>query len=93
MIRYIFLSFRQRLHSDQKTFGSLFHACCDEVKDLTLVEAMHSLMSFVIEKIRSTGEFAEDLMRALIDTMMGAAIEFLETSCLRHRSNNLISIN
>lgn len=79
MIRYMFLAFRQRLEVDQRTAGSLFHACCDEVKDLTLVDAMQRLMTFVAAKIRSTGEFAEDIISRMIDAMMGAAIEFMET--------------
>lgn len=79
VIRYMFLSFRQRLYSDQRTAGSLFHACCEEVRDLTLLEAMQRLMTMVIDKIRSTGEFAEDVISKMIDAMMGAAAEFMET--------------
>ena len=84
MIRYMFLSFRQRLHTDQRTVGSLFHACCDEVKDLTLVEALQRLMALVVEKIRSTGEFAADVISKMIDAMMGAAVEFLEIMRVLH---------
>ena len=84
MIRYMFLTFRQRLHTDQRTFGSLFHACCDEVEDLSMVEALQRLLTFVIEKIRSSGEFAEDIVSKMIDAMMGAAVEFLETMRIMH---------
>jgi hypothetical protein len=87
MIRYMFLTFRQRLHSDQRTFGSLFHACCDEVKDLAMVEALQRLLAFVIAKIRSTGEFAEDVVSKMIDAMMGAGVEFLETMRIMHNRN------
>jgi hypothetical protein len=79
MIRYMFLSFRQRLYSDQRTAGSLFHACCEEVRDLTLLEAMQRLMALVIANIRSTGEFAEDVISKMIDAMMGAATELMKT--------------
>jgi hypothetical protein len=87
MIRYMFLSFRQRLYSDQRTVGSLFHACCEEVGDLTLLEAMQRLMAVVIAKIRSTGEFAEDVVNRMIDAMMGAAVEFMETIRRMHNRN------
>jgi hypothetical protein len=87
MIRYMFLTFRQRLHSDQRTFGTLFHACCDEVKDLGMAEALQRLLTFVIAKIRSTGEFAEDVVSKMIDAMMGAAVEFLETMRIMHNRN------
>lgn len=87
MIRYMFLSFRQRLYSDQRTAGSLFHACCEEVRDLTLLEAMQRLMALVIAKIRATGEFAEDVVGKMIDAMMGAAVEFMGTIRSMHDRN------
>lgn len=79
MIRYMFLSFRQRLHSDHRTAGSLFHACCEEVRDLTLLDAMQRLMTLVINTIRSTGELAEDVISKMIDAMMGAMADIMET--------------
>lgn len=87
MVRYMFLTFRQRFHTDQRTFGSLFHACCDEVKDLSIVEALQRLLSFVVAKIRSMGEFAEDVVSRMIDAMMGAAVEFLETMRKMHNKS------
>ena len=90
MIRYIFLSFRQRLHTDHRTAGSLFHACCEEVKDLTLLEAMQRLMTLVIDKIRSTGELAEDVINKMIDAMMGAMADIMET--LRRLHNKRLGI-
>ncbi|MFH7320743.1 hypothetical protein ACHHRT_09045 [Desulfurivibrio sp. D14AmB] len=79
MTRYMFLSFRQRLHSDQRTAGSLFHACCEEVRDLTLLDAMQRLMTLVIDRIRATGELPEDVISKMIDAMMGAMAEIMET--------------
>jgi len=90
MIRYMFLSFRQRLYSDQRTAGSLFHACCEEVRDLTLLEAMQRLMALAIANIRSAGEFAEDVISKMIDTMMGAMAEIMET--IRRSHNNKFGI-
>jgi len=87
MTRYMFLAFRQRLHTDQRTVGSLFHACCAEVKDLSLVEALQRLMALVIEKIRSTGELAADVISKMIDAMMGAAVELMETMRVLHNKN------
>jgi len=59
MTRYIFLSVEQRCHSDQKTIGSLFFACSEEVKDLSLIEALQRLLTFVLDKVRMTTDFAE----------------------------------
>jgi hypothetical protein len=84
----MFLSFRQRLNSDQRTAGSLFHACCEEVRDLSLAEAMQRLMVLVIAKIRTTGKFAEDIVGIMIDAMLGAAVEFMETIRSMHCGNH-----
>lgn len=92
MIRYMFLAFRQRLHTDQRTVGSLFRACCAEVRDLTLIEAMQRLLALVIVKIRSTGEFAADVISKMIDAMMGAAVELMETMrSLHHRKYGILT--
>ena len=79
MVRYIFLSIEQRCHDDQKTIGGLFFACSEEIKDLSLVEALQRLLAFVLDKIRKSGEFAESAVIAMIDTVMSAAIEFIQT--------------
>lgn len=38
--RYMFLALQQRFHDDPRSIGSLYHACCSEIQDLTLVEAL-----------------------------------------------------
>ena len=90
MTRYIFLALEQRCHDDPRTIGSLFFACSDEIKDLSLLEAFRRLLALVLDKVRSAGEFAEDVIVAMIDTIMGAAVEFIQMS--RRFSAN-ISIN
>ncbi len=79
MVRYIFLAIEQRCHDDQKTIGGLFFACSDEIKDLTLMEALQRLLTLVFDKIRSSGEFAEDVVIAMIDAIMSAAVKFIQT--------------
>ncbi|MFH1215746.1 MAG: hypothetical protein V1706_04510 [Pseudomonadota bacterium] len=53
--------------------------CCEEVRDLTLLDAMQRLMTLVIDKIRSTGELAEYVISKMIDAMMGAMVDIMET--------------
>jgi len=69
MIRSMFLSFGQQLYSDQRIAGSLFHACCEEARDLTLLEAMRRLLTLVIAQIRSIGEFVEDVVSKMLDAI------------------------
>jgi hypothetical protein len=80
MVRYIFLAFEQRCHDDPKTIGGLFFACCEDIKDLSLLEAMQRLLALAMEKVRSSSEFAENVVIAMLDAIMGAAVEFIQTS-------------
>lgn len=80
MARYIFLAMEQRCHDDQKTIGGLFFACSDEIKDLSLVESIQRLLALALDKVRASGEVVERTVIAMIDAIMGAAIEFIQTS-------------
>lgn len=75
MIRYLFLCFEQRLHVDHRSLGSLFHACIDEVKDLSFIESLQRILALVIGKVRNSAVFTERVMFEFIDTVMGVAIE------------------
>ena len=80
MARYVFLAVEQRCHADPKTIGGLFFACSEEIKDLSLIEALQRLLTFVLDKVRSSGEFTESVIIAMIDAIMGEAIEFIKRS-------------
>ena len=87
MVRYLFLSLEQRLHVDHRSVGSLFHACIDEMKDLTFLESLQRILALVVDKVRKSGEFAEDVICKIIDTVMSVAIGMLNIG------NNRISLS
>ncbi len=78
MSRYIFLSFEQRCHDDPRTLGSLFFACSEEMRDLSLIEALQRILSLAMKKIRSAGVVTEDAILALVDAIMDSALELLQ---------------
>lgn len=78
--RYLFLAVQQRFHDDPRSIGSLFYACCDEMKDLTLIEALHRLLTLTLEKIRATGEFVESVINAMLDAIMGTAVDMIKSA-------------
>lgn len=90
MVRYIFLAFEQRCHDDPRTLGSMFRACTEEIKDLSLIEALQRLLALALDKVRSAGEFAEDAIMAMVDAIMGAAIDFIRT-CKKLSTNNIVN--
>jgi hypothetical protein len=84
--RYMFLAVQQRFHHDPRSIGSLFYACCDEMKDLTLFDALHRLLTLALEKVRASGEFAESVINAMLDAIMGTAVAMIKSA---QRSNAL----
>jgi len=92
MTRYIFLAIEQRCHDDQRTIGGLFFACSEEIKDLSLIEALQRLLTLALDKVRSSGAFAEGVVIAMIDAIMGAAIEFIQSSKRLMKNTALTSI-
>ena len=87
MMRYIFLAYEQRCHDDPKTIGSLFFACCAEVKDLSLLEATQRLLALVLDKVKATVELEESVVMALLDTIMGSAVELMQSTRLLGAQN------
>ena len=59
------------LHKDHRTFGSLFHGCIEEMKDLSIIEALQRIMTLAVDRIRRSGEFAEDAIGKIVDAVMG----------------------
>lgn len=82
LTRYCFLSYQQRMGEDERALGSLFFACSDEMRDITVAEAFQRLMTLALENIRQLGEFAEDAVRKIIDAVMVAAGHVLETTAV-----------
>ena len=91
MSRYIFLAFEQRCHDDPRTLGSLFFVCSDEMKDLSLVEALQRILGLAMEKIRSAGIVTEDVALALVDSIMAVAIDMLQTGQRSFRNNSVMA--
>ena len=74
-----FLAFEQRCHDEPRTLGSSFYACSEEQQDLSLVEAMHRLLRLALDKVRTAGIIAEDAVLAIVDAVMGFAVDMLQT--------------
>ena len=71
--RYLVLVCQQRQAVDERTLGGIFRECVQELKDLTLAEAINRLIAFVIERLRQRWDASEKLLNQLIDDLMTAA--------------------
>jgi hypothetical protein len=72
-MRYMFLAYQSRIQTDHRTFGELFYACCDEVKDISFIEALHRILTLAAEWLRKTGSYCEKTAAALIDAIINTA--------------------
>ena len=66
-MRHMFITYRCRMQSDHRTFGELFYACCDELSDISFVEALYRLMSLASEQLRKMGSFCEKTAKLFFD--------------------------
>ena len=44
-MRYMFLAYQCRTETDHRTFGELFYICCDEVSDISFIEALYRILN------------------------------------------------
>jgi hypothetical protein len=77
LMRYLFLSYRQRCETDDRTLGELFQARCEELRDITLLEALHRMVTLVADALRKTELASEEFIRNLIDEIFSAIIDKL----------------
>lgn len=76
-LRYMFLAYQCRMLADHRTFGDLFYACCDEVHDITFMEAILRILSVATERLRLLGIFCEKTFEAFYYQALRAAIDCL----------------
>lgn len=74
MIRSMFLTFEQRLNDDPRALGELFHACCQEVKDITVAESLQLVLTLLRDRLSKAGVVIDEVIGRLIDETFGAVM-------------------
>ena len=74
-MRYMFLAYQCRMETDHRTFGDLFYACCDEVADISFMEALYRILAIAVDKMRHLGTFCEKTAAAFFDSIMDTALQ------------------
>ena len=87
-MRYMFIAYRVRMASDHRSFGDLFYACCQELDDIGFVEALYRIMTLAVDQLRRMGTFCEKTATAFFDTVMAAALKYVNLSKNRMIPNN-----
>jgi hypothetical protein len=84
-MRYMFLAYQCRIETDHRTFGDLFYFCCDEVGDISFIEALYRILSMAADQLKNIGNFCEKTASAFFDAIMEKALQ-----CVGLSKNNLV---
>ena len=76
--RYIMLALESRNGEDPRTISKLFYVCCDELQDISLVEAMQRIFSLIDQFLKEQLQLAEVEIRKLIDYLIGNLPSFFK---------------
>jgi IS4 transposase len=74
-LRYMFLTYQHRIESDDRTFGELFYACCDEVSDISFVESLYRIMTLAGLKLKKLGSYCEKTAAVFFDAAITTALQ------------------
>ncbi len=89
-MRYMFLAYHCRLSIDQRSFGDLFHACCDEIRDISFLEALMRILTLAADRMRSIGSFCQKTFDTFFYVAMEIALNTLgieKNSAIRFSTN------
>jgi hypothetical protein len=64
--RYIMLALAKRMNQDPRTLGTLFHACCEELQQVTFAEALALFLNLLERVLGDTPKMTRELLRSLI---------------------------
>ena len=74
-MRYMFLAYQCRMQTDHRTFGDLFYACCDEMADISFIEALYRILTLAGERLREIGSYCEKTASAIFDAIIQTALK------------------
>ena len=84
-MRYMFLAYQCRMQTDQRSFGDLFYACCEEVADITFMQALYRILTLAVDQLKQMETFCEKTATALLDAIMENALQ-----CVGLSKNKLV---
>ena len=68
--RYMMLALARRMNNDPRTLGSLFHASCEELKQVGYVEALALLLTLLEDVLSTIVGISKELIRSLVERFL-----------------------
>ncbi len=88
-MRYQFFAYQCRMKTDHRTFGDLFYACCDELSDISFIEALYQILTLAVDHLRAMGAFCEETAQTFFDLIMKAALYYVNLSKNKIMANKI----
>ena len=79
-MRYMFLAYQCRMETDDRTFGELFYACCEEAADISFIEALYRILTVAADQLRKLGSYCEKTANAYFEAIMNTALQCIGLS-------------
>jgi hypothetical protein len=76
-MRYMFLAYQCRMETDNRTFGDLFYACCDEMADISFIEAIYRILTLAGERLKEIGSYCEKTAFIIFDAIIENALKYV----------------
>ena len=76
-MRYMFLAYHCRMSTDHRSFGDLFYACCEEIRDITFLEALMRILELAADRMRCIGKYCQKTFDAFFYVAMDVALNTL----------------
>ena len=76
----MFLSYQCRMSKDQRSFGDLFYACCQEIQYISLMQALLRILSRAAEMLRQLSIHCEEVFEDFYPAVLHVAIKYLGPS-------------
>jgi len=68
--RYIMLALAKRMNQDPRTLGTLFHACCEELKQAGFAEALMLLLVLLEQALSNIVGVSKELICSLVERFL-----------------------
>jgi hypothetical protein len=77
-MRYMFLAYQCRMETDHRPFGDLFYSCCDEMANISFIEAaLYRLLTLAGERLREIGSYCEKTASVIFDAIIENALKYV----------------
>ena len=89
--RYMLLALENRQQRDNRTFGQLFYAVCDELPDITLTESLQFLMASFAKFLLDKLFLSEEELSLMLEEFLSTIPETLKSSLQKNSQREKIA--